>query len=100
MEEKKELNKLNLFDRVYNSLKSRRERILSGKVNCIPWGLPRFEKDCPGIEQGKYYMITAQSKGGKTQLADWLFLYNSIQQIIDKGLNIRLKVFYFTLEIK
>lgn len=35
----------------------------------------------------------------KTQIADWLFLYNTIQQVIDKKLNIRLKIFYFTLEI-
>ena len=35
----------------------------------------------------------------KTQIADWLFLYNTIQQVIDKDLNIRLKIFYFTLEM-
>ena len=35
----------------------------------------------------------------KTQIADWLFLYNTIQQVIDKSLNIRLKIFYFTLEM-
>jgi hypothetical protein len=35
----------------------------------------------------------------KTQIADWLFLYNTIQQVIDKGLNIKLKIFYFTLEM-
>lgn len=35
----------------------------------------------------------------KTQIADWLFLYNTIQQVIDNDLNIRLKVFYFTLEM-
>lgn len=35
----------------------------------------------------------------KTQIADWLFLYNTIQQVIDKKLNIRLKIFYFTLEM-
>ena len=35
----------------------------------------------------------------KTQIADWLFLYNTIQQVIDNDLNIRLKIFYFTLEM-
>lgn len=35
----------------------------------------------------------------KTQIADWLFLYNTIQQVIDDNLNIRLKIFYFTLEM-
>jgi hypothetical protein len=91
--------KESLFSRVYDNIVKKRERILSGKINCIPWGLPRFQKECPGIEQGKYYLITAQSKGAKTQLTDWLFVYNTIQQIIDKGLNIKLKIFYITLEM-
>lgn len=95
--EKKDGNEL--FRRVHNNLKNRRERILSGKVNCIPWGLKRFETQSPGIEQGKYYLITANSKVGKTQIADWLFLYNAVQQVIDKGLNVKLKIFYFSLEM-
>jgi len=35
----------------------------------------------------------------KTQIADSLFLYNTIKQVIDNKLNIRLKIFYFTLEM-
>lgn len=50
-----------LYDRVFSSIKERRDRILSGKINCIPWGLPRFEEELPGIEQGKYYNVTANS---------------------------------------
>lgn len=97
--DEKEVLKVNLFERVHQGLKVRRERIISGKINCIPWNLPRFEIESPGIEQGKYYMITAAAKAAKTQLTDWLFVYNSIQQIVDNGLNIRLKIFYFTLEM-
>ena len=54
-----------LYNRVFNNIVNRRERVLSGKINCIPWGLPRFEEECPGIEQGRYYNITANSKIGK-----------------------------------
>lgn len=54
-----------LYDRVYANLVDRKERILSGKINCIPWGLPRFENEIPGIERGKYYLITANSKVGR-----------------------------------
>lgn len=35
----------------------------------------------------------------KTQITDWLFLYNTIQQVLDKNLQIRLKIFYFSLEM-
>lgn len=60
MEEKK-----SLYSRVYDTLVEKRERIISGKINCIPWGLPRFENENPGIEQGKYYLFTANSKIGE-----------------------------------
>jgi len=91
--------KNSLFSRTIKTIENKRQRILDGKINCIPWGLPRFEENLPGIEQGKYYLCTANSKVGKTQLADWLFLYNTVQQIVDKNLNIRLKIFYFSLEM-
>lgn len=35
----------------------------------------------------------------KTQITDWLFLYNTVAQIVDGGLSIRLKIFYFSLEM-
>lgn len=53
---------MSIFNRVNENLQERRNRVLSGKVNCIPWGLPRFENNFPGIEQGKYYLITANAK--------------------------------------
>ena len=56
---------MRLFKRVHTNLIDRRQRLLEGKVNCIPWGLPRFENQLPGIEQGKYYLITANSKVGR-----------------------------------
>lgn len=56
---------MSLFDRTFDHMNNRRERRLSGKVNCIPWGLPRFERESPGIEQGTYYLNTANSKVGK-----------------------------------
>lgn len=56
---------MSLYTRVYDHIIDRRERLLSGKVNCIPWKLPRFEAQLPGIEQGKYYLLTANSKVGR-----------------------------------
>ena len=89
----------NLFLRTLSTIEKKRLRRLDGKINCVPWGLPRFENQLPGIEKGKYYLFTANSKVGKTQITDWLCLYNTVQQIIDKNLNIKLKIFYFTLEM-
>ena len=91
--------KKSLFSRVYENIVDRRERLLSGKINCIPWGLPRFEEDHPGLEQGKNVLFTANSKVGKTQICDFLVLFNPIKKIIDDNLDVRLKIFYFTLEM-
>ena len=68
-------------------------------MNCIPWGLPRFEQasGIPGIEQGKYYLITANQKVGKSQITDHLFIFNALKQAKDAG--ITLKIFYFSLEM-
>ena len=56
---------MTLYSRVYEDLIVRRDRLLSGKINCIPWNLPRFEHELPGIERGKYYLMTANSKVGR-----------------------------------
>lgn len=56
---------MSLYTRVYDDLIERRKRLLNGLINCIPWNLPRFENELPGIEQGKYYLITANSKVGR-----------------------------------
>ncbi len=53
---------MSLYTRVYDDIVDRRKRLLNGQINCIPWGLPRFENELPGIERGKYYLITANSK--------------------------------------
>jgi hypothetical protein len=35
----------------------------------------------------------------KTQITDFLFLFNTVKQVIDNNLSIDLKIFYFTLEM-
>ena len=90
---------MSLFDRVCNTIKNRRERILTGKVNAIPWNLPRFEEYSPGIEKGKYYIITGQTKSAKSQITDHLFVYNAFRQIKENNLPVKLVVKYFSLEM-
>lgn len=53
---------MNIFDRNYKKLLDRREKILSGKINCIPLPFTRFRQWFPGIERGRYYMVTANQK--------------------------------------
>lgn len=88
----------NLIDRTLKHIKARREKVLKGGVNCIPSPFKRFRKDFVGIEQKKYYLITAHEKSGKTQMFSFLFLYTALEYAYKHPDKIRLKVFYYPLE--
>ncbi len=45
--------------------KENRDNVLSGNINCIPSPFVRFRSEFPGIEQGKYYLVSGNEKSGK-----------------------------------
>jgi hypothetical protein len=65
---------MRIFDRALKRITENREK----QFNCIPFNsvLPRFSEYLPGIMQNTYYQITANSKVGKTQFTDFMFLYH------------------------
>lgn len=87
-----------MIDRIISNLEERRERILSGEVNCIPSSFTRFRDDFVGVEQGKFYLISASTKGGKTQLTSKMFVYDPLFYAYNNPDKIHLKIFYFPLE--
>lgn len=50
------------FEEIQQENKLRRERILQGKYNCLPFPFERFRKVYPGVEQSKYLILTANQK--------------------------------------
>lgn len=90
----------NNFDHALSSIVRNKERRLEGDVIAIPWSLPRLATVLPGIEQGRYNLISASPKAGKTQLTDFLYVYQPIEWLINNpDSNISLKIFYFSLEV-
>lgn len=89
---------MSLIDRILDNLEKRRQRVLVGGINCIPSPFPSFRRDFPGIEQGKYYLVSGASKSGKSQLASFLFLYTPILYSYYHPDKLRLQVFYYPLE--
>lgn len=86
--------------RVLNRLIQRQQRILEGKVNCIPSKFSRFRNDFIGIEQECYTAITSFTKGAKTQFASDVFIFEPLMYCYNnrgEG-NVKLKVIYFPLE--
>lgn len=95
------MSRSNLYAKVKDRIKANKQVRLEGGINCIPWrNLPGLSKVVPGIQRGKYYLCTANSKVGKTQLSDYLFIYEPYEFIKEvKPKNINLKIFYFSLEM-
>jgi replicative DNA helicase len=89
-----------LYEDVLGELSENKKRRQSGDVIAIPWSLPRLSTVLPGIEQGRYNLISASPKAGKTQLADFLYVYQPVEWVINNPQsNIKLKIFYFSLEV-
>lgn len=90
---------MDAFDRALEQLWVRRERIVQGKINCVPLSFPRLRRWVPGIEKKKYTLITANQKVGKSKFCDYLAVYEPFFYAITYPDKLRLKVLYFTLEM-
>ena len=65
-----------MIDKVIAELEENRQKRLNGDLIAIPWiSLPRLNAVLPGVQQGKYFLIGARPKSGKTQITDYLFMY-------------------------
>ena len=89
---------ISLRERIMKTLKERRERILNGNINCIPFPFKRFREDLPGVEQGCYYLISGSTKSGKTQITNYLFVFNTIMYCYYNPGKVNPKILYFPLE--
>lgn len=89
-----------LIQRVLQNAEERRQRILSGKVNCIPSPFKTFRYDFPGVELGTYYLISGGAKASKSKITNFLFLFNTVLYAYEHPDLVRLKIFYALLEEK
>ena len=87
------------YKRFLDKLKTRRQRILDGKINSIPLPFPRFKRWWPGIEKKRYTILSANQKVGKSKLADYLYVYYPILYAMEHSDQVRYEVIYFTLEM-
>lgn len=87
-----------LVDRVISFIKARKDRVEKGEVNCIPLPFERFRSEIPGIEQGSYYLVSGSTKSGKSQLSNYLFIYNTIFYSFYNRDKVTPKIFYYPLE--
>jgi len=84
-----------ILDEIKQNKKLREE----GKYIGLPVPFPRMRAKFPYITKGRYGFVTAGSKIGKTQLADFLFLYWPFIFSRELNTNLKFKTFYFSLEM-
>lgn len=88
-----------LLNLTLDTLKSNKKLREEGKDITIPFPFPRFSQYIPGIQKRRYYIVTANSKVGKTKLADFLFVYTPLLYTKTNKTNIKIKILYFSLEM-
>lgn len=92
------IEKNSLFQRALRRIEENRNR----EFNCLSFEtlFPKFSNFLPGIMQKTYYLVTANSKAGKTQITDSMFLYHPYNFIkSNPESKIKIKIFYFSLEM-
>ena len=87
-----------LISRVIKGLEERRNNIINGNINSIPSPFKRFSNDFVGIEQGQYVVVTAPTKGSKSQFTNFMYVFTPILYAYNNPDKIDLKIIYFTLE--
>lgn len=88
-----------IFNNVLNTIEENKKRRESGEDVVIPFPFRRFNNYIPGIEPESLITFTASSKVGKTQGADYMFMYSPFEYWKRKGGKVKLKIYYFSLEL-
>lgn len=91
-------NEGNSFDDVKNKLRERKRNLENGGINCIPSPFRRFRIEYPGTEQGRYVVVTANQKIGKSKIASYMYIYNTLDYCFEHPDKCSAHIIYFSLE--
>jgi hypothetical protein len=90
---------MTLFNDVVKNIENRKRRRESGLFNSIPCPFPKLNEYYSGIEKGKYELVTANKKAGKTQFTDFMYVYHPVRFCMDTQSDLNIKVHYICLEM-
>lgn len=88
---------MNPFDQTLLYIRERQERRKLGLTNCIPLPFERLAAHFPGIEQGTYYCVTANSGIGKSKFMRRVFVVAPVDWVHEDPTR-KMKLFYFSME--
>lgn len=86
---------------IFNSVIESIEKGKDGGNEGIPMGLDRFSQLIPNIQKGRYHLVVGESGSGKSAFVDTAYVFNPLEWYIKNKDNtdIKLKIFYYSLEI-
>jgi len=90
---------MSLFKETLSNIEKRKSRRESGKFNAIPCPFPKLEQFYTGIEKGKYEMVSASPKRGKSQFTDFMYVYNPVRFCMNTESDLDVEVHYLSLEM-
>lgn len=91
---------MSIFSRIKKELYENKKIREAGGYTSIPFVLiPELGKVIPGIQKEKYAICTASSKVGKSKLAQFLYVYNPYHFVTNYETDIKVKIFYNSLEV-
>lgn len=86
---------MSYFKKVFEKIKNNAEN----DINCIPSDFKRFKEYFLGIIRSTYIIICANSGVGKSRFTKWAYMFVPFRYMQQNPqLNIKLKIFYFSLE--
>lgn len=90
-----------LFNNVLGRIQTNKAIRDSGGFVCFPWNnMPKLSTILPGIQKARYVIVTANSKVGKTQITDYLYVLSPLDFLrAHPNSGLKLKIFYFSLEM-
>ncbi len=92
---------MSLYNETLKNIRNNKKRRISGDLIAIPWpSMSRLNTVLPGVEMGKIVIISANQKVGKTQLADFLYVYQVVDYLFNnRESHLSAKIKYFSLEM-
>lgn len=88
-----------IFDRVRAEIANNKKLKEDGKDILIPFPFPKFSKEVPGIMKGIYTIVSGNQKSGKSQIADFMYVYAPVEFVRTRKTNLDIKILYFSLEM-
>jgi len=87
-----------LLDKTMDEIHENITRLEQGNMNCIPYPFQRSRKDFPGIERRCYYAVMANTKVGKSQFVNDVFVFEPIMEMYYGATDLEVNILYCALE--